>query len=429
VRRSPVRVELPNGTVVIVVRDPGAPVVAIRALWAGGSRIEDDARAGATALLAATVTRGCGERDAAAMARELADLGGSLEGTAGRDGFGLAAEWRPETWARGFDRMAECIVAPRLDAAVVERARERQLAAMTAARSDPARIAARLFHQAMYRRHPYRRDPLGTPASLAGLTRDELAAFYRESYPVSRLVVVVVGDVEPDAVIARARSRLGARPRVARALPPRPPADRFDGRPIAEREVYAFVRDRDLAHLVIGFPGGVVDHADRHARDVLVELVGGQGGRLFRSVRDRLGLAYHVAVHSALGVDPGYLAIEISCAPDRVDRVLAAVRAELDAVATGQVTADDVARARRAVIGERVRDGERRAAIAHGLAYHEAHGLGIDEHARIPARIAAVTAADVQAIAARALRWDRAVIATVAPPALSPAARRRARTR
>src|SRR6185295_10466219 len=125
---------------------------------------------------------------------------------------------------------------------------------------------------------------LGSPDAIARLSRADLAAFYRERYPLAELTLAIVGDVELDDVVAAAQRRLGA-PAAAAAPPPvalaaAPPlaALRLDGRSPEEREVYRFL-DRAQAHLVIGFPGATVDAADRFALEVLIAILGGQSGR------------------------------------------------------------------------------------------------------------------------------------------------------
>ena len=106
-----------------------------------------------------------------------------------------------------------------------------------------------------------------------------------------------------------------------------------------------------------------------------------------------------------------------------------AVREELDRLADGGPSAEDVERARAALIGAHARAAERRADVAHGLAFAEAHGTGYAAYLAYPDAIGAVTVDDVAAAARRTLRWDRAVIATVRPPAATPAAARRSRAK
>ena len=421
------RVVLANGLVLLVRRDPSVPIVAMRAVWSGGQRIEDADHAGASTLVARMLTRGCGRRDAQATADQIDRLGGSLAGVAGRSSFGVAAEWLAQTWQPGFELMADCILSPALPGAELVRERRLLLDDQLAQSASPSQVVFRLFTEARYGAHPYARDVLGTAEAVGGLSRAELAAFYRERYPVSAMTLAIVGDVEPGEVIAAVRRRFDGVPRpstppAAPVIPPVPDG----GRSEAEREVFRYL-DRAQAHLVIGFPGATVDAADRFALEVLVAILGGQSGRLFAELRDHQALAYRVSAHSVEGVDPGFVAISLSCAPDKLAAAVAGVRAELARLGRDGVTAAEVERAQSYLIGSHQIAMQRRAAVANAMAYHEAYGLGWQSWAGYDAAIRAVTPADVAAATATYLRDDRAITATVRPPVATPAATRRSK--
>lgn len=414
------RVQLANGMTLLVRRDPSVPVVAMRAVWRGGQRAEEPARAGASTLVARMIGRGCGKLDGAAVADRLDRLGGSLVGIAGRNSFGIAAEWLARSWQPGLELLADCILAPTLPAGELARERKLLVEEQAAQADNPTQVAFRVFSETLYAGHPYARDVLGTPA-IADLSRGQLAAFYRERYPVSGLTLAIVGDIDPDEVIARVRKRFE---RVARAKPVvpavPPPAQ------IAAREVYRYL-DRAQAHLVVGFPGATLSAPDRFALEILIAILGGQGGRLFDELREKRGLVYRVSAHSVEGVDPGFVAVYLSCAPDKLPAAVAAVRAELERVRTSGVTPAELERAKRYLVGSHQIAMQRRSAVANAMAYHEAYGLGWTTWSRYDDAITAVTAADVAAAAARYLRADRAITATVRPPAASPAAAKRSK--
>lgn len=421
------RVVLPNGIVLLVRRDPAVPVVAMRAVWRGGQRVEDATTAGATTLLARMLTRGCGARTAPQVADQIDRLGGALGAVTGRNSFGVAAEWLARTWKPGLELLADCILSPTLPAGELARERRLMLDDQLAQGDSPAQVAFRTFSEALYGEHPYARDPLGTPATIGELTRARLAAFYRDRYPASGLTLAIVGDVEIDEVIAAVRARFGG---VKRQRPrhPVPPPVALDGRDPSEREVYRYLA-RAQAHLVVGFPGATVDAPDRFALEVLVAILGGQSGRLFAELREKQALAYRVSAHSVEGVDPGFVAVYLSCAPDKLPAAIAGVRAELERVRTQGVTTEEVERARRYLIGSHQIAMQRRAAIASSMAYHEAYGLGWQRWGEYDDAIRAVRPEDVNAAAATYLREDRAITATVRPPAATPGAVKRSRAR
>jgi zinc protease len=419
------RVVLASGMTVLVRRDPSVPIVAMRAVWRGGQRIEDAGHAGASALLARLLTRGCGARDAGAVADQIDRLGGALSGITGRNSFGVAAEWLAGAWRPGLDLLADCILDPALPGPELVRERRLLIDDQQAQASSPSQAVFRLFSETLYGAHPYARDPLGSADALAALSRDALAAFYRERYPVAGLTLAIAGDVDLDEVVAAAEARFGGiapTPAPAAAAP----AAGAPAAPGVDREVYRFL-DRAQAHLVIGFPGATVDAADRFALEVLIAILGGQSGRLFAELRDRRALAYRVSAHSVEGVDPGFVAIYLSCAPDKLGAAVAGVREQLALLRADGVTPAEVERAQSYLIGSHRIAMQRRAAVASAMAYHEAYGLGWQAWTDYDAAIRAVTPAAVARAVTTYLRDDRAITATVRPPLATPGATRRSR--
>src|SRR6185437_7066172 len=103
-----VRAVTASGLRVLVLRDRGAPLVAVEAAWAGGARAEDAATNGAGALIAALLDRGTRTRSAEQIAADARALGGTLAGFSDRSHLGLRAEFLPADWARGLALLADC---------------------------------------------------------------------------------------------------------------------------------------------------------------------------------------------------------------------------------------------------------------------------------------------------------------------------------
>ncbi|MFT3693417.1 MAG: pitrilysin family protein [Kofleriaceae bacterium] len=419
------RVTLGNGMVVIARRDPSVPVVAMRAVWRGGQRVETDAEAGASALLARMITRGCGKLDASAVADRIDRLGGSLGGVAGRNSFGLAAEWLARTWQQGFDLTADCLMDPQFAADELRKEQQAIYADQAALEDNPTQVAFRVFSEALYGTHPYHRDALGTDRSIASLDRAKLLAFYQKRYPVSAMTLAIVGDIDLDETIARVTKRFGTASKAGASLPT-VAAPVFDGRPAEDREVYRFL-DRAQAHLVIGYPGATIDAKDRFALEVLVAVLGGQNGRLFSELRDKRALVYRVSAHSVEGVDPGFVAVYLSCSPEKLDEAVGAVREQLATITKDGITADELEKAKTYLVGSHQIAMQRRSAVANAIAYHEAYGLGWASWSQYDDAIKAVTLADVAAAAQTYLIPERAITATVRPPVKTPAAEKKSR--
>ncbi len=419
------RHQLENGLTVLIKRDASVPLVAARAIWSGGALRESASNAGISSIMSQVVTRGCGRMSAEEIIEDVDASAASLSGFSGRNSFGIQAEWLAGDWKRGLDLLSECLLSPHFEEEQVERSKRQQLARLGAQANSPSHRAFRLFQETLFRKHAYRRNALGTEKSVSQISAASVRRHYRRHYPISAMTLAIVGDVDPDMLLSRVKSRFARE--AATTRPERPIVNEaFSSRPASKREVYGYM-DREQAHLVVGFPGLQIDDADRFALEVLTTILGGQGGRLFLELRDRQSLAYQVGAYSLEGLDPGYVAVYLSCAPDKVEIALREIREQVNRLLQKGVSSEELSRSRRYLIGTHEIALQRRASVAAALAFHHAYGLDFSAHTAYGSRIGAVRNADVMRVAKRIFNWDQAVTATVSPLVLSPEAERRMR--
>jgi zinc protease len=414
-----VRAVAPSGLRILVLRDRAAPMVAVEAAWAGGARAEDAGSNGAGALIAALLDRGTRTRSAAQLSADLQALGGPLTGFSDRNHLGLRAEFLPGAWARGLDLLADCLLRPSFPAGEVDGSRRVVADRARVADGDPARAAWRLFREALWPGHPFRFDSMGSAGSLAALGRVRLLDHYRRHYPLSRLVVSVVGDVDPQEVVATLTALFSD----AAAGPPAPePAPE----PLHTEPVALFhATNRDVAEIVLGYPGAPVRDADRPALEILGEILNAHGGPLERGLAATPNV-YRFGASAATGVEPGALAVTVACAPSAADAAVAAIRATLAEIVANGVAVAEVERAARRVAGDRALALRGEVAIADALATDEAYGLPLMSYRQVPAALARVTANDVSRAARRFIDPKRETIAMVrpeVPPTMPHAAR------
>ncbi len=405
-----VRAVTPSGVRILVLRDRAAPMVAVEAAWAGGARAEDAVSNGAGALIAALLDRGTRTRTAPQIAAEVQALGGTLAGFADRSHFGLRGQFLPGSWSRGVGLLADCLLRPSFPAGEVDGSRRVVVDRARVADGDPAGMARRLFREALWPGHPFRLDPLGSAASLAALGRVRLLDHYRRHYPVSRLVVSVVGDVDPAEVVATLTTLFAE----AAAGPPptEPPPEPAHTEPVA----LFHSTNRDVAEIVLGYPGAAVRDGNRAALEVLAAVLNARGGPVERGLAATPNV-YRFGASAATGVDPGELAVTVACAPASLDAAVAALRAALASVAANGVAAAEVERAARRLGGLRALALRGESAIADALATDEAYGLPLMTYRQLPATLARVTAPDVARAARRFIDPKRETIAVVRPEA------------
>jgi zinc protease len=406
---------LQNGVTLLVAPDPMVPIVSMRAVWLGGLRYEDAAHNGIHNLMAEIITKGIEDGPGAMeIAHEVESSAGSLEGFTGRNSFGIRSEFLARDFERGFELMSDCIVRPAFAEDELDRERKLVLEEIRNKDDNLSGLAFDLFGRVLYRHHPYRMDTLGTKETVTKLTRDDLLQFYRERFTADRMVFSVVGDVDPERVAELVEDAFNDLPRSREKLLP-PPTPPEPG--LTQAQVARLPRDKEQAHLVLGFPGTTLQNQDRYALEVLSTILAGQGGRLFLELRDKQSLAYSITAFSLEGLDPGYVAVYMGTSPDKVDQALKGIEAELRKIRDEAVSPKELERAQRYLVGTHEIGLQKLSARAATLAFNETYGLGYAEYARYSERILAVTAEMIQRVARQYLTLDRYAMAIVGPDA------------
>ena len=406
------RGKLQNGVTLLVQPDTSVPVVSMRAVWLGGLRAEDPQTNGIHNVMAELITKGVeGGPGAMDLAHEVEAAAGSLEGFTGRNSFGVRAEFLAKNFEQGFGLLADCIIRPAFDAEELDRERRLILEELRNKDDNLSGVAFDMFGRMLWRNHPYRLDPLGTRDTVSAFTREGLLRIYRERFTADRMVLSVVGDVDPERVAELAEDAFNDLP-VAQAPAAPPPA--VEAAP-QDKRVGRKARDKEQTHLVFGFAGTTLGHADRYPLEVLTTILAGQGGRLFIELRDKQSLAYSVTAFSLEGLDPGYVAVYMGCSPDKVGQALEGIETELRRVLDEPVSPKELERAQRYLVGTHEIGLQRMGARAASLAFNEVYGLGYAEYARYSDAILGVTTADVQRVARQYLSLDRSVLSVVGP--------------
>ena len=123
--------------------------------------------------------------------------------------------------------------------------------------------------------------------------------------------------------------------------------------------------------------------------------------RLGRVLRDELGLAYAVSggMTDSADVVPGLFRVSLGTGPEQASRASAAAIDQIEAVARGDFSEDEVNAAKRFLTGAWVFDYQTVGQRAERLLELERWGLPLDDPLSRPGRIAAITADQVRAAA------------------------------
>ena len=221
-----VRKSLSNGLDVWVAPWKTLPLVSVRLVMRSGTADDPEGKSGLASLTASLFDKGTKTKTATELAAALEDLGTSLGGRASSDetNTGFA------TIARNLDPalalVGEVLTAPRFDPADFDRERSLQLAGLSQGPDRVGWIASRAFPVLLYGKgHPYANPGDGRLGTVKGLSLDDVRKFHADHYGPKGSTLIVVGDVEPDALLALLEKRLGGWAAKGVGPSPRPKAD------------------------------------------------------------------------------------------------------------------------------------------------------------------------------------------------------------
>lgn len=272
-----------NGVKVIYKRRPNSPTVAGGLFIRGGARNITDKNAGIERLMLATAVEAGKAFPREAVRRELSSRGSSVNSGITNDYSVIGLATTKQDFARIFDIFADVALNPAFADDDVKRNRDQILAGLRESNSVPEAALNTLQDRAIYVGHPYANDVNGTPATVAAFTAADLRAYHKKMMETSRLLLVVVGDLDVEMLKARVAATFGKLPKGTYKDPPYPAIDFSKG-----------TLDTAQRALPTNYVKGVfaapsIDNPDYYAMRVAMSIL---QTLVYQEVRGRLQLSY-----------------------------------------------------------------------------------------------------------------------------------------
>jgi predicted Zn-dependent peptidase len=198
---TPERIRLSNGAEIIVERIPNAPLTDIEVWIRAGVANETPATSGVAHLLEHLIFKGTASLPPGALDTAFEQAGGILDATTERDWTRYRASVLPDQWQEPLQTLLRCLLNPALDEKQLEQERRLILNDEYALhRADPIRPARYALFAEAFPNHPYGLPLLGDPTTLTRHDIQTVRQFHRRHYLPERMIIVVVGAAELEAV-------------------------------------------------------------------------------------------------------------------------------------------------------------------------------------------------------------------------------------
>jgi len=406
---------LANGIEVLARENHTSPAVVAQGFIVAGSVDEPADRAGLASFVAELLLRGTTHRNFDQINEAIEGVGADISISGGLHTTGFRLKCLAEDFRVILDVLADALLHPAFPAEQVEKVRGELLTQLRERDNDTRQVAGLAFRDLAYPpTHPYSRSTRGERETVARLTRDHLEDFYRAHYGPQGMVIAVVGAIEQGEAQEAIAEGLGQwTPSGRGAQTTLPPSA-----PIAEiRRDYRELAGKTQADIVLGHPGLTRNNPDYMAAALANMVLGGFGlmGRLGTTVRDEQGLAYYAFSRLDAGLGPGPWTAVAGVNPRNLDRAIESIVAEIRRLGETEVSPEELEDAKAYMTGSLPLRLETNEGVAQALLDIRLHQLGLDYLQRYAALVNAVSAQDVQAVAARYLHADSYALAIAGP--------------
>ncbi len=244
-------------------------------------------------------------------------------------------------WELALEINKELALAPKLEQKYVDKERDVILEEMKRYDDEPASKVGETFHTMMYPGTRLGMRIIGEVDSLKSSDATTLRDYHTAWYKPSQMVVVVAGKV--DGVEQKMKTKVNE---WFGSLAGKPAADfeKVKEKPQTSPRVEVVTKpDAQQAHLTLGFHTFARGSDDRFAW-ALFNLIMGVSftSRLFKEVREKRGLCYHVRSSSDNWADTGYWSIYAGVATAKVGEAVKAIVHEVALAADKGVTDEEL---------------------------------------------------------------------------------------
>ena len=401
---------LDNGIDVTFVPYGDVPKANVYAVVRTGNVDEAPGQSSLADLAVGLLTEGTTTRSAEDIARQAADMGGSVNAGAGLDQTFVTGRVLSEFTPALVELVADVIQNPAFSQDAFERVQRDLVRGAAVGRSQPGTVARAAFSRALYGEHPYAAVVLPDPAQIEAATVADAQSFYRTNVMPQRTRIYVVGRFDEAAVESAIRDAFGDwRTELGAPMRSEPP-EAASGRRILLVDQPGAAQ----SNVVVGLPTLDPSDPDFVALQVTNALLGGSfGSRITRNIREDKGYTYSPGSSVASRYRTGYWAESAAVVTESTGPALREILYEIDSLATNPPDAAELEGIQNYLAGTFVLQNSSAGGIAAFLAFLDLHGLGRDYLEEYTQRVYAVTPEDVSRVTRDYIRGDDLTIVVV----------------
>jgi zinc protease len=387
-----------NGMKVLVKRRTGTPTVAAGLYFRGGVKNLTPDNAGIESLTLNVAVEGTKSYPRTRLRKDTSSVGTVVSAGANEDFSALAMGCTKQHFEQSWKIFTDIVVNPTFLPEDVERVRGTFLTGLRGQGDAPETLLELTSNSVIFAGHPYAVEPQGTIATISKFRPADLAAYHKTMLEASRMLLVIVGDIDPAAFKTMVEASFGKLPKGNYVDKPAPALT------FAKPTVDVTTKSAETNYLKGTFAAPSLRDPDYYAMRTAITVL---QSNIFQEVRGRRNLSY--APDAELNNSAANTA-SVSADSDKPNDTVAVMLDEIKKIKAGSVDADEIARMSSYFLTTYYIKQETNAAQAAELAQYEIIGGGWRNSLDFLDRMRKVKPEEVKATANKYMKNIRFVV-------------------
>jgi predicted Zn-dependent peptidase len=386
---------LKNGLRVVTIPMKDNPTVTVLVMVEAGSKYESKPENGLSHFLEHMCFKGTVNRPGTSdIASSLDNLGSHYNAFTSQEMTGYYAKADYRHLDKVLDIVSDLYLNPLFPEKEIEKEKGVIIEEINMYEDLPQRRVWEIFTELLYGDQPAGWSVAGTKENIRKMTRDNFVKYRAEFYRPGSTTVVVAGNFNEKRTISAISKIFGNLKKEKKGVK----VKTIEKQTTPQIKIH--LKDTDQTHLVLGLRTFNVYHKKNKILDVLVGVLsGGMSARLFKKMRDEMGICYYVRASADLASDAGYLAVSAGVDSSRVKEAVSALLEEFKKLKDKLVSVEELNKVKQYLSGTLYLGLESSDSLAEFFGGQEILNRPIKTADHVRKEIESVTAKDIQKLA------------------------------
>ena len=200
----------------------------------------------------------------------------------------------------------------------------------------------------MYKKHPYKRDVIGTPEIISRVTRDEIMNYYKTFYTPENMTTIIVGDFDKEKILEKVEKEFDFKGR--ENTPKR--INELDT-PTDHTIVVENTGKSNTSYLMLGFLGPKANQLKENIELDIISIILGEStsSRLYQHLieKQKEPIFNMVSAEHYQFKDGNNFFVQANFKPEKRDKAIELVKKEIENLLTNKITEEELEKAKKKI--------------------------------------------------------------------------------